>query len=329
MIILSTMMTWILCSMLLLVQPDLETAKKARQEGRFDEAIASLEQILAAQPGLDEARLELGHTLTLAGRYLEAIDTYEKLAQSSDPRWRIESVRWSGRTRLYLGAIDDSLEGLAELAEAAQAAEDRSARIQASWYRGHIETELHRFGEANEAFLEALELDPNDLNALHLAGVMAARQGDTGSLRYQIEDLQKAVTKSREPSQMRRVHHLQAELALLQERPKSSLSEIDKAIELFPHPLYRETKARAHLALDDPAAAETVYRKIVTANDERLDIPISYVMSLLGLARTLDAQDKSDEAVEYYKKFLTHWEDAALPGVGTAKSRLAELGGSP
>jgi tetratricopeptide (TPR) repeat protein len=323
------MMTWILCSVLLLVQPDLETAKTARQEGRFDEAIASLEQILAAQPELVEARLELGHTLTLSGRYREAIDSYEKLAQSSNPRWKVESARWSGRTQLYLGAIDNSLKGLAELAEAAQAAEDPSARVQATWYRGHIETELHRFGEANEAFLEALELDPNDLNALHLAGVMAARQGDTGSLRYQIEDLQKAVGKSRETSQMRRVHHLQAELALLQERPKSALSQIDKAIELFPHPLYRETKARAHLALDEPAAAESVYREIVTASDERLDIPLSYIMSLLGLARTLDAQDKSEEAAEYFKKFLAHWENDSLPGVGAAKSRLTELGVSP
>jgi len=322
-------MTWILCSLVLLVQPDLETAKTARQQGRFDEAIASFEQILAARPELAEARLELGHTLTLSGRYREALEAYGKLAQSSDPHWKIESARWAGRTQLYLGAIDDSLAGLAELAKLAQAEGDPSSRVEATWYRGHIETELHRFGEANEAFLEALELDPNDLNALHLAGVMAARQGDAGSLRYQIEDLQKVVRKSREPAQMRRVHHLRAELALLQDRPKSALSQIENALELFPHPLYRETKARAHLALDDPTAAETVYREIVTSSDERLDIPLSYVMSLLGLARTLDAQDKSEEAVEYFKKFLAHWENDSLPGVGAAKSRLNELGMSP
>jgi tetratricopeptide (TPR) repeat protein len=318
------MMTAILLPLLLLVQPDFETGKTARREGRFDDAIASFEQILSARPENHEARLELGHTLTLAGRFREAIDTYEKLAQSSDPRWKMESIRWTGRTLLYTGAIGESLEKFAELAEA----EDRSAQVHATWYRGHIETELHHFGEANEAFLEALELDPNDLNALHLAGVMAARQGDTGSLRYQIEDLQKAVKKSKETSQMRRVHHLQAELALLQERPKSALSQIEKAIGLFPHPLYRETKARAHLALEDPAAAETAYRNIVTACDERLDIPLAYVRSLLGLAQSLDAQDKSDEAVQYFKKFLTHWDDDALPGVATAKSRLAELGGA-
>jgi tetratricopeptide (TPR) repeat protein len=318
------MITSILCSLLLLVQPDLETAKEARQEGRFDDAIASFEQILTARPEFHEARLELGHTLALAGRYREAIDTYEKLGQSSDTRWKIESIRWMGRTLVYTGAIGKSLEKFAELAEV----EDLSAQIHATWYRGHIETELHHFGEANEAFLEALELDPNDLNALHLAGVMAARQGDTGSLRYQIEDLQKAVKKSKETSQMRRVHHLQAELALLQERPKSALSQIDKAIGLFPHPLYRETKARAHLALDDLASAETVYREIVTSRDERLDIPLAYVISLFGLARSLDAQDKSDEAVEYFKKFLAHWDDDALPGVETARSRLADLGGA-
>ena len=131
-IILSTMMTWILCSLLLLVQPDLETAIAARQEGRFDEAIASFEQILSAQPELAEARLELGHALTLSGRYQEAIDAYKKLDQSSEPRWKVESARWTGRTLLYLGAIDKSLAQLAELAESAQTAGDPRARVEAT-----------------------------------------------------------------------------------------------------------------------------------------------------------------------------------------------------
>jgi hypothetical protein len=83
------------------------------------------------------------------------------------------------------------------------------------------------------------------------------------------------------------------------------------------------------LALDDSEAAEAVYRDIVTAADERLDIPIYYVKSLLGLARTLDGQGRGEEAIAFYKEFLAHWgASEPLPGVEEAKKRLTELGAS-
>jgi tetratricopeptide (TPR) repeat protein len=196
--------------------------------------------------------------------------------------------------------------------------------VHARWYRGHIYTELGRFGEANDAFLEALETASDDLNTLHLAGVMAARQDDAGSLRYQIEDLQQAAKDSGESSQMRRVRHLQAELALLQDQPKRALSNAQEANELFPHPLYREAMARSHSNLDDPAAAESAYRDITDATDERLDIPLYYIKALLGLAKALDAQGKEEEAISYYERFLSLWGDAPmqLPGVTEAKQRV-------
>jgi tetratricopeptide (TPR) repeat protein len=154
---------------------------------------------------------------------------------------------------------------------------------------------------------------------------MAARQGDEGSLRYQIEDLQQAVKVSGDASQMRRVYHLQSEVALLQERPKRALELARQADELFPHPLYRDTIARCHSTLDDPSAAESVYREIVEATDGRLDIPLYYIRALYGLGKALDAQGKQEAAVSVYEKFLSHWGDAPgqLPGVIEVKRRVA------
>jgi tetratricopeptide (TPR) repeat protein len=123
---------------------------------------------------------------------------------------------------------------------------------------------------------------------------------------------------------MRRVQHLRAELALIHEQPKRALTFAQEANEFYPHPLYRDTMARAHLRLEDTAAAESSYRHIVDATDERLDIPLYYVKALLGLARTLDAQEKEEEAIAAYRRFLEHWGDAPgeLPGVAEAKQRV-------
>lgn len=319
------MLYWILSLILLVPSPDLETGKTLRLEGRLEEAIEHFAELLSAQPDFLDARLERAHTLVLAGRYMEALEDYRKLGTSTDSRWQLESAKWAGLTHLYLGQVDESLSEHDRQIQLARRLPDRAAEVHAMWYRGHINTELGRFGEATNAFLESLEVAPDDLNTLHLAGVMAARQGDEGSLRYQIEDLQQAVKETGEASQMRRVYHLQAEVALLQERPERALSLAQEANELFPHPLYRDAIARSHLSLDDPSAAESVYRHIVEATDERLDIPLYYIKALLGLGQALDAQGKEEEAISFYEKFLSLWGDAPgqLPGVTDAKRRVA------
>lgn len=309
----------------MLPPPDLETGKNLRLEGQLDDAIAHFEQLLSSEPDSLDARRELGHTLVLAGRYREALEAYERLGASADAQWQLESAKWMGLTYLYLGRIDESLSEHDQQIQIARQLNDRAAEVHARWYRGHIYTELDRFGEANEAFLEALETASDDLNTLHLAAFMAARQGDEGSLRYQIEDLEKAARDSGEPSQMRRVQHLRAELALIHDQPKNALILAQEANEYYPHPLYRDTMARAYLKLDDPAAAESSYRDIVDATDERLDIPLYYIKALLGLAKVLDAQGKNEEAVSVYEKFLSRWGDAPgpLPGVPEAKRRVS------
>ena len=70
--------------------PDLDSGKKLRQEGKLEEAIVAFQEILASQPDLPEAQLELGHSLALAGQYREAIEAYE----SSPPR-RIFAGKWN------------------------------------------------------------------------------------------------------------------------------------------------------------------------------------------------------------------------------------------
>lgn len=321
-------MPWLIFVILLAASPaELDTGIALRQEGRIEEAIRLFEDLLSSRPDDQEARRELGHALTLGGRYREAIEAYQNLAESSPAHWQIEAARWQGLAHLYLGEIDSALELNARESELARQSGDRAARVLAAWYRIHILTELGRFREANSTFLEALDWAPDDIHILHHAGVMTARQGDAGSLRYQIEDLQKEVQRSGDETQMRRVYHLQAELALLQGEPKKALERIERANRLAPHPFYRDVMARAHLALGNPKAAEEAYRDIVTSTDERLDIPLYYVMALRGLAEALDAQGQTEAAASCFEKFLSHWGEARepLPGVAAARSRLATI----
>ena len=309
--------------------PDLEPGRKLRQEGKIQEAILFFQEVLASQPDPLDAERELGHCLVLAGRYAEAVAAYAKLAASDDPRRQLEAAKWTGLTHLYLGNIETALEQNRREKHLAEQLGERSAQVRATWYAGQVHTELGQFGAANTSFLAALDLSPDDLDALHLVGVLTARQGDWGSLRHQVQDLELAVARSGDPDPTGRVYHLKAELALGQGKPQEAQELLEKTS--ITNPLDQETMARAYRAQGDLPRAEATYGTILHFTDHRLDAPLYYMKALLGMAEVLDSQERGEEAASLYRRFLEHWGNAAgpLPGVAAARKRLEQLEGPP
>ena len=305
---------------------NLEPGRALRQQGKIEEAIAFFQESLAAEPASPEALRELGHCFVLAGRYPEAIETYGHLA-SQNLRWQLEAAKWTGLAHLYLGNVEASLEqSRLEERLAAQSGEG-SAGVRAARQIGYVYTELGQFGSANTAFVSALNGNPNDIDTLYLVGILAARQDDWGSLRYQVLDLEPLVARSHNLDRTSLVDHLKAELAV-------SRGDEGEAHELLgrtgsQNALYLETRARAYDHQGDLARAEATYRSILDSTDERLEFPLVFVKALLGIAEVLNAQGRREEAASFYRRFLEHWGSAEgpLPGVAEARSRLELLEG--
>jgi tetratricopeptide (TPR) repeat protein len=322
-------LTYVLVTLVSMSQADLEPGRELRKQGKIEEAIAFFQESLVAEPDSPEALRELGHSFALAGRYPEAIETYAQLA-SQNLRWQLEGAKWTGLAHLYLGNVEASLEqSRLEERLAAQLGET-SAGARAARQIGYVYTELGQFGSANTAFVSALNGNPNDIDTLYLVGVLAARQGDWGSLRYQVLDLEPLVAHSHNPDRSSLVDHLKAELAV-------SRGDEEEALELLdttgsPNAtLYLEARARAYDHQGDLAKAEATYRSILDSTDDRLEFPLVYVKALLGMAKILDALGRREEAASAYRRFLEHWGSAAgpLPGVVDARSRLELLERQP
>ena len=319
-------MKLVLAALLSSSPADLEPGRELRQEGEIEEAIVFFQGALASEPDSVEAQQELGHCFVVAGRYTEAIEMYGNLAASQDLRWQLEAAKWTGLAHLYLGNIEASLEQSRLEARLAAQLGESSASARAARHVGYVHAELSQFGEANTAFVSALERNPNDLDTLYLVGVLSARQGDWGSLRYQVMDLEPVVRRSGNPDLMGRVDHLKAELALARGDAREA-NELLETASGSKNALYEETHARAYSDQGDLAQAEATFRSILDATDERLEFPLLYVKALLGMATLLDAQERGEEAASFYRRFLEHWENAAgpLPGVVEARSRLQQL----
>jgi RNA polymerase sigma factor (sigma-70 family) len=168
-------------------------ASLLQERGKWEEAVAELNQIIAGRPDLTEAHLRLGELLHLSGRSEEAVSVYEQAlrAEKREPM----------RRHLY---------GLVEVCRGryAQAA---SAFQQAALLEPHAPAHRHRLGlthlragsyvEALEAFDDELRRNHDDIVALtfsHDALLAAGRSGEAvRRLRRAVKLDQKNVTALR------------------------------------------------------------------------------------------------------------------------------------
>ena len=307
---------------------DLEPGRQLRKDGKLDEAIAFFQQALEAEPASPEILLELGHAFVLAGRYDEAIETYQPLA-SQNLRWQLDAAKWTALAHLYHGNIAASLEQRGVEERLAAQLGENAAASSAARQVGYLYSEIEQFASANDAFVSALNRDPNDIQTLYLMALLAVRQGDWGSLRYQILDLEPVAARSHDPALAGLVDHLNAELAI-------SRGDEGEALELLgrsatQNAMVLEARARAYAQHGDLARAEAAYQSIVDATDERLEFPLVYVKALLGEAKVLDAQGRREEAASFYRRFLEHWgnTEGPLPGVAEARSGLQRDASQP
>ena len=123
-------------------------------KGDHDSAIIHYEKLLGQDPENDEVRMEYANELTLAGRFDEAVMQFNYLTNRKKLR-------------------DQSLIGLAEAYYYSKRYRDASAVVQLilqkdpknarAWrLQGLIYAEQKRINEAVEAFLKAIELNPDD-----------------------------------------------------------------------------------------------------------------------------------------------------------------------
>jgi tetratricopeptide (TPR) repeat protein len=100
-------------------------------------------------------------------------------------------------------------------------------------------------------------------------------------------------------------------LALTTGRPRETLRRLERIadVKLGVRSNALLTRAEAHRALKQFAEAERDYRTVLSEPSTGPYV-FAVPMSRAGLARTLAATGKTDEAREEYKKLLDEWEDA-------------------
>lgn len=317
-----------------LAEPEGELAEgvRARRSGDIAAAKAFFEARLQADPEHSQARVELARTHILMGDYARAAEILSPVLDSADMRARAVANDELAFVSLYHGRFADAIRHK-DKAREILAAHGGSAIDLARRYlqMGYIQTETGQPDAARRSFEKALQYVPDsgqlNLDIRHLAALLDVRQGRLHTADGTLRAIGDAVFEPGLGDQIRRFYQLDAELRMALGRPRDALIGLQYAVEIYDHPLYRETQAKAFLMLDRLDAAEETLLRLVNLADARFDIPIVFVRAHYYLATVYERQGRIREATSMYSRFLEFWgeTEAPVPEVRHARDAVNRL----
>lgn len=160
------------------------------EEGRFDEQIAELRDILAHEPDIPGVHFTLGSALVSAGKNEEALPylhaAVESWPDSAAPHYEL------GVALTFLGRLDEALREM----QAAVVCNPSAANLHN--LVANLHTNMQEFPEAMKEYRKTLELNPNHFDANLNYGRLLALQGSIKTARPILERAAKLKPESAE-----------------------------------------------------------------------------------------------------------------------------------
>ena len=200
---------------------EFETARKLMQQGKIDEAIASLQSLEIADPNRKGLAFELGIAYYKKSEYLKAID-YLKKATAADPA-NNEAAQLLGLSYYLSGRASDAI----PLLEKTQAWYSR-ANVDASYILGICYIQTKDYNNARKAFGRMFDVGSDSAASYLFTARMLLRQ-EFGPIAE--EYAQKALTLD---PKLPLAHYLLGELYIAKSRFPEAISEFQKELAVNP-----------------------------------------------------------------------------------------------
>jgi tetratricopeptide (TPR) repeat protein len=196
-------------------------ARQLLNQGKYDEAIADLQQLAASQPGTKGMSHELGTAYYRKGDYVRAIDSL-KAALQSDPADN-EATQLLGLSYYLSGKPSDAIPYL----EKVQTWYSR-ANVDASYILGQCYIQTKDYPHARLAFAKMFDLAPDSAGSYLLTARMLFRQEfEPVALEY----AQKAIALD---PKLPRAHQLLGEIHLFESKIPEAIADFEAELALNP-----------------------------------------------------------------------------------------------
>ncbi|MCK4810769.1 MAG: tetratricopeptide repeat protein, partial [Methanosarcinales archaeon] len=260
-------------------------AKLRFSEGKYEDALESLDKALEINPKDDFVLSRKGAALGMLGRYEDALEAFDK-ALEINPKDDFVLSR-KGFTLEMLGRYEDALESLDKALEINPKDDFVLSR------KGAALGMLGRYEDALEAFDKALEINPKD-------DFVLSRKGFTLEMLGRYEDALEAYDKTLDinPDAGLALSRKGAALSSL-DRYEDALDAFDKALEINPKDdSVLSEKGGALFSLGRYEDALKAFDKALEINPKNEDALFRKGLALLSLDRYEDALKACDKALE-------------------------------
>jgi creatinine amidohydrolase len=301
---------------------------KARRSGNFKKARSLFKKKLRSRPDDAMILLELARTDTLDNKIAEARQSLETLLLKKHSNGTLEKIHDElALVSLYQGRFAEATE---HKLEAKRLTSDLKVQGLKLFYVGYFQVETGRVDEALNSYQQALALAPDksdiNLDIEHLSGLALVKSGRLLDAAQRLRVIGDAVRDPEYQSQIRRFYHLNGEILLSRNRPKDASVNFLAALEIYNHPLYRESLARARWQDGDIKGAIVELKSLIALTDARLDILIHYIKAHYQLGQLHELLGDENQARDWYQRFLQFWNssDLELEEIRDARKKIGK-----
>jgi arylsulfatase A-like enzyme/Tfp pilus assembly protein PilF len=232
----------------------LHTARDlSNDEGKFEEAVATVREVLAEDPTIINAWFMLGNLYVKENRQEEAIPCFQRVL-ALKPDYEMAIVNMANAYR-HIGKEEEALVGYRRYLEL----DPRSAQVR--YQTAQILIDRGELGEAAGMLRAALEIEPKMAASRNALGVIALRTGDPRAAEREI----RAAIDER--PDVRLAHFNLALLAEERGDLQTALAEYRREIELHPTSYKAQFNlGRLYERLGDRAAQADAFRRAIEIN---------------------------------------------------------------
>jgi tetratricopeptide (TPR) repeat protein len=299
--------------------------------GRDDEALAAYRKVLELKPDFQgfEEYVKLAVVYADQGKYALAEAALQEFAQRTTPLNRLYLPIFQSQTQQMRGDLDGALESYRKaVSQLAHAGQDASAGQTLQSFADAAAL----MGEAAPAlaFARQQKLHGEELPAV---AFLEAVRGDQAASERDLQSF--ASARPWISPRYTELHRLGSQIAadVLRNDGRGAVDafgrypDLQRVEVLF-------NRARAHLLVNDYASAEPEFRNTLRESRGfsnftfmRGQVPLFAVLCHFYLGQLYEATGKSQQAIDEYQSFLSHFEGSRtkLPQVGEARAALKRL----
>ena len=294
--------------------------------GRDDEAIAAYRKVLELNADFQDYTEYLKLALVYAdqGKYALAETALQEHAQRTSPLGRMYMPVWQAQIQQARGDVDGALESYRKaVLQLGRANQDSAAG--GSLQSFALLASLTGETSAALSFVRQQKLHGEELPAMALLEMVL---GDAdASERAQQQYASTQGTSPRFIAVQRALHQMIA--ATMRSDGRGALAA-NAGLPQFQDKPFLFNKGRAHLLLNDYAAAEQDLRRTLQENHSMgnlgfmlANVPLYAVLSHFYLGQLYERTGKIPQAVDEYQSFLAHFEGSRAKSPQVAEARVA------